>query len=371
MINFFKNIRRQLANENKFQKYFRYAFGEILLVVVGILIALQINNWNENRKQEIEFKFSLKQFHEQLNIDLYTLEPIRDGYSYQKKMVDSLLYYPELLDDQKLPLIIQSLDYKEIERLKLRWNADFRKTLVKFNPKNKNQNRLAQLLSKNIQVLEFNLIKNSNKNQQNVLIDEATFQNYLDELDIPMQFLSAATSYNEFYNQIETGGTAFKTKYNYSQESLTELRSLLTTKKFVSSLTTYAFRLQAIETLLYQITMSTTNLIKAIEQLYPDIHLKFEALKITGNGTHFNNWDDNIDMEQMDDEGFVWELTTTLRNGSIKFVTDDQFTFDWGLGNMDNSKLCFDGYNIPTKEGTYTIKVNLKENTYQFIKQDD
>jgi len=73
MINFFKNIRRQLANENKFQKYFRYAFGEILLVVIGILIALQINNWNENRKQEIEFKFSLRQFHEQLNIDLYEM----------------------------------------------------------------------------------------------------------------------------------------------------------------------------------------------------------------------------------------------------------------------------------------------------------
>jgi hypothetical protein len=53
MIKFFKHIRKSLLMENKTSKYFKYAFGEIVLVVIGILIALQINNWNENRKQAI------------------------------------------------------------------------------------------------------------------------------------------------------------------------------------------------------------------------------------------------------------------------------------------------------------------------------
>ncbi|MEP0134393.1 MAG: DUF6090 family protein [Eudoraea sp.] len=51
MINFFRKIRKKLADDNKPLKYMRYAIGEILLVVVGILIALQINNWNEHQKE--------------------------------------------------------------------------------------------------------------------------------------------------------------------------------------------------------------------------------------------------------------------------------------------------------------------------------
>jgi len=50
MIKFFKKIRQNLLMKNKTGKYFKYAIGEIVLVVIGIIIALQINNWNERRK---------------------------------------------------------------------------------------------------------------------------------------------------------------------------------------------------------------------------------------------------------------------------------------------------------------------------------
>jgi hypothetical protein len=50
MIKLFRNIRKNLLQEGKTAKYFKYAIGEIVLVVIGILIALQINNWNENRR---------------------------------------------------------------------------------------------------------------------------------------------------------------------------------------------------------------------------------------------------------------------------------------------------------------------------------
>ena len=54
MIKLFRKIRQNLIIENKTSKYIKYAIGEIFLVVIGILIALQINNWNESRKKYLE-----------------------------------------------------------------------------------------------------------------------------------------------------------------------------------------------------------------------------------------------------------------------------------------------------------------------------
>ena len=56
--------------ENKTGKYFKYAIGEIILVVIGILIALQINNWNENRKNNKLKEFYMKSLAEDLNRDI-------------------------------------------------------------------------------------------------------------------------------------------------------------------------------------------------------------------------------------------------------------------------------------------------------------
>ena len=52
MIKFFRKIRQQLLAENKFSKYLLYAIGEIVLVVIGILIALGVNNWNQEKKEQ-------------------------------------------------------------------------------------------------------------------------------------------------------------------------------------------------------------------------------------------------------------------------------------------------------------------------------
>ena len=63
MFKFFRQIRQKLLNKGNTRKYLKYALGEIFLVVIGILMALQINNWNENRKEravEINYLKNIK-----------------------------------------------------------------------------------------------------------------------------------------------------------------------------------------------------------------------------------------------------------------------------------------------------------------------
>ncbi|MBK7869320.1 MAG: hypothetical protein IPJ74_00890 [Saprospiraceae bacterium] len=74
MIKFFRKIRQKLLSENKFGKYLIYAIGEIFLVVIGILIALQINNWNEERKDSIKEQQILSQLKEDYEANLKQLD---------------------------------------------------------------------------------------------------------------------------------------------------------------------------------------------------------------------------------------------------------------------------------------------------------
>ena len=73
MIKFFRKIRQKLLSENNFSKYLLYAVGEIVLVVIGILIALQINDWNEGRqKSNLTKNYRLKLI-EELDSDIKNL----------------------------------------------------------------------------------------------------------------------------------------------------------------------------------------------------------------------------------------------------------------------------------------------------------
>ena len=76
MIKFFREIRQNLIIENKSTKYFKYAVGEIILILVDILIAAQINNWNEHKKRNQEETTILKSLHENLILAKYQSEAL-------------------------------------------------------------------------------------------------------------------------------------------------------------------------------------------------------------------------------------------------------------------------------------------------------
>jgi len=96
MIKFFRKIRQQLLIENKTGRYLKYAIGEIILVVIGILIALQINTWNEDRKAQKQETAILKQLRVEFESNLKQLdEKIRSKQELMNSAIQLFKYIDE------------------------------------------------------------------------------------------------------------------------------------------------------------------------------------------------------------------------------------------------------------------------------------
>ena len=97
MIEFFRKIRQNLVAENKFSKYLIYAVGEIILVVIGILIALSINNWNEKRKDNNLMTTYASRLIDDLGQDIST---IKQNKTRTEKMQSLISEFTKSLDSE-------------------------------------------------------------------------------------------------------------------------------------------------------------------------------------------------------------------------------------------------------------------------------
>jgi len=91
MIKFFRHIRKSILIKNKTGKYLKYAIGEILLVMIGILLALQVNNWNEQRKSNKQESLLLRQLHLDVNSNLNEVLELNKRLQINKLGIDSLI----------------------------------------------------------------------------------------------------------------------------------------------------------------------------------------------------------------------------------------------------------------------------------------
>ncbi len=213
MIKFFRNIRQSLLMENKTSKYFKYAIGEIVLVVIGILIALQINNWNESRKEKqkeinvakeiytelnenIEFVKNQLKLWERRNTNIKKVSDfiIADSISITQREFDSIMIFVIgfnnfKLKHNKFSKIIESESFefnqsKDIITEMLSLNADYNTLMAyyKFNETNYHD-ILQPYLLKNYSFRNFADIlsgqKSSNKLDFKTLLDDLEFDNVI------------------------------------------------------------------------------------------------------------------------------------------------------------------------------------------------
>ena len=107
MIKIFRNIRQTLIMENKTSKYLKYAIGEIVLVMIGILLALQVNNWNESRKTRAKEIEILKDFQISLQFEIIQIDSVISQSNRAKASIKNVLNHLE----NDLPYS-DSLDYE-------------------------------------------------------------------------------------------------------------------------------------------------------------------------------------------------------------------------------------------------------------------
>ena len=105
MLKFFRNIRQKLLAEGKTSKYLKYAIGEIVLVNIGILIALQINNWNEARKEAVFEKKVITELLMDVKEDLLEMEDafkeLNESQRFGKQIIEAFrknIHYKDSMD---------------------------------------------------------------------------------------------------------------------------------------------------------------------------------------------------------------------------------------------------------------------------------
>tara|TARA_R110001592_G_scaffold3704_2_gene21325 strand:+ start:1335 stop:2084 length:750 start_codon:yes stop_codon:yes gene_type:complete len=144
MIKLFRNIRKNLLTEGKTTKYFKYAIGEIILVVIGIIIALQVNTWNGNRKESIEEKA--------------LLESLYENFIFAKKQSEELI-----TEEKELLIQILGVDFKKPKKDSiLITNHIFKIAVWDLQTNKPTFNIYSNLKSTN----KLSLIKNNNINQK-------------------------------------------------------------------------------------------------------------------------------------------------------------------------------------------------------------
>jgi hypothetical protein len=109
MIAFFRRLRQKLLTENKFSKYLLYAIGEIALVVIGILIALNINNANEYKKERAQEQLVLRQLRGEFQDNMEQLDQkiaMRVGMMKSAKQLLDLIDHPDLRTKDSVDILI-------------------------------------------------------------------------------------------------------------------------------------------------------------------------------------------------------------------------------------------------------------------------
>jgi len=354
MIKFFRHIRKSLLMENKTGKYLKYAIGEVLLIMVGIFMALQLQNWNEKRKQETQFKATVEQLYTTIKYDSEAFFRHSKGFEFDINTIDSLIDFPDSFTDKSLPYVLYTLTYDDEAHSS---ESIYYANDLNYNPEDQEQKELAK------EVLNY-----TNR-----------INNYSYEIDKRLEQTLQATHVAHpkvRFNEDRLGWDDSDQTY-YSDVDIMNLTELLQSKAFRTML-------KSVRTLKIRNYYDASNrhidglsIRELIKDYYPEVKVIYKDLGIIG--TAINGFDDvgakSTPMKLTDADQNIWETTMYLKVGRVKFRCRDSWAQNWGVrgkNRFPKGNAVHDGRDITIPEaGNYRIVLNLTDNNYEFIKLDD
>ncbi len=152
MIKFFRHIRKDLLGKNETGEYLKYAIGEIILVVIGILIALSINNWNELRKNDANTVLMLKQLKEE---NLSNLSELLEGKMFRDSISPRTSSFINFLKNEDSIKQVNRIKYHLIFMLQSESYSFSENALMRYISSNVREN---SILTKELVELQTNQI---------------------------------------------------------------------------------------------------------------------------------------------------------------------------------------------------------------------
>lgn len=257
MLRFFRTLRRKLLEEDKFRKYLWYAIGEVFLVVIGILIALQINNWNierQQRNEEIKYLNNLKS-------DMQTtIRLLQENIGFTQDNIETTA------------LLTAMSERGEVENIYAFIDAMFTTmTSMNFTP---NQSTFEEMKSSGkLSIISNEAIKQGLLNleeQYNTIEGGEAHVKREYEIYLWDEFVNVI-SWREYYDLTYfRDAMDFRIDTTFVEANLEELVSqaeqVLTNKRFQNGLYLYEFNYRFIESAFEGAILSNENLIALIDQ---------------------------------------------------------------------------------------------------------
>jgi Family of unknown function (DUF6090) len=352
MLRFFSKIRLKLAGENKAGRYLRYAVGEILLVVIGILIALQINNWNAQKNEEEKTRLLIEQVYSAIKQDIDNLKSNIIFYNDQLKYCDIVMNSPDSLSDQEFTEMLFYLDAIPYDN----FQADKFADELNFESIAKKHIKLVA------QIKNF-LIANLSKEYLNrEILKKDYIQPILIEQGLPQ--IESYFGFSTYFGFNQNKGW-------FTDSDFKKVKQLLSSGILQTPVKSVKLKIQSRIALSGYIIEDGNYLLNEIKQEFPDLRLMYDHVGIIGSSLQ-TGMKESVPMKLMDEYKSIWEIDIKLTEGTVKFRTRNSWTQNWGGVTFPKGYAQSFAKEIPIPEpGFYHVELNLSDNTYEFKKLDN